>query len=129
MIFGGILLFVSQSKCSHCSFLPQPAQKNQKIPRNQIIEVTYKNRQVQRYICRFDFQKNNEASVQVAFNWSLFLSYFTPCFFASMQSVAWGTTLRRSFGINLPVSLQMPYVLFSIRMRADCKCWMNFICL
>lgn len=34
--------------------------------------------------------------------------YFLPLFLASMLSVAWGTARRRSAGMSLPVSRQMP---------------------
>jgi len=47
--------------------------------------------------------------------------YFCFCF-ASIESVACGTALRRSFEISFPVSRQIPYVLFSIRTSAACKC-------
>ena len=52
--------------------------------------------------------------------------YFLPLFLASMLKVAWGTARRRSAGISLPVSRQMPYVLFSMRTKAACNPWMNF---
>ena len=35
------------------------------------------------------------------------LFYLRACL-ASMHSVAWGTFIRRSFGMSLPVVLQMP---------------------
>ena len=46
------------------------------------------------------------------------LHHFFPANLASILNVAWGTAINRSLGISLPVSRQMPYVLFSIRMSA-----------
>ena len=40
---------------------------------------------------------------------------------ASMLNVAWGTARRRALSINLPVTRQMPYVLFSILIIAFSK--------
>lgn len=45
---------------------------------------------------------------------------------ASMHSVAWGTHIRRSRGMSLPVVLQMPYVLFCMRTRAISRLRINF---
>ena len=46
-----------------------------------------------------------------------------------MLSVAWGTKRNLSFEISLPLILQMPYVLFSIRIRALLRLRINFACL
>ena len=42
----------------------------------------------------------------------------SPLFFASRLCIATGTAFNRSFGINLPVAVHMPYVPFSIRSNA-----------
>src|SRR5258706_2883652 len=46
-----------------------------------------------------------------------------------MDCVVWGTAIRRSFGISLPVTVQIPYVLFLIRTRAFSRLVMYFNCL
>lgn len=43
---------------------------------------------------------------------------FTSPSFASRLSVAWGTARKRALSISLPVTRQIPYVLFSIRIMA-----------
>ena len=43
-----------------------------------------------------------------------------------LEMIELGTARRRSAGISLPVSRQMPYVLFSMRTKAACNPWMNF---
>lgn len=50
------------------------------------------------------------------------VNYFAPLFLASTLNVACGTAIKRSLGMSLPVSRHIPYVLFSIRTRAACKC-------
>ena len=47
-------------------------------------------------------------------------------FLASMLSVAWGTNLRRSFEMSLPVTRQIPYELFSILISAFLRLTINF---
>src|SRR5699024_11077317 len=46
-----------------------------------------------------------------------------------MLRVVCGTAFNLSFWISLPVSLQIPYVLFSIRTKAASKLSINFFCL
>ena len=55
--------------------------------------------------------------------------YFFSITLASMESVACGTARSLSLGMSLPVTRQMPYVLFSIRMSAALRFWIYFICL
>ena len=50
-------------------------------------------------------------------------------FLASILRVAWGTNLKRSLEISLPVTLHIPYVLFSILIKALFKFLINFACL
>ena len=61
---------------------------------------------------------NSEYLLTLDFNEMCF-NYLRPCIcFASMLNVACGTARKRSLGMSLPVSRQMPYVPFSIRTRA-----------
>src|SRR5690606_26710986 len=58
------------------------------------------------------------APVQDAFNSIFKVNYLFIIFLASILKVAWGTARRRALSISFPVTLQIPYVLFSIRIIA-----------
>ena len=60
---------------------------------------------------------------------NILLMFYLCIFFASILNVACGTALRRSLSISFPVTRQIPYVLFSIRIRACFRSLINFSCL
>ena len=75
-----------------------------------------------------DHQKNAQKKKPGAFGKTpchYFLPVFSRMAFPSTVVVACGTRRRRSLGMSLPVTRQMPYVLFSIRTRAASRFWMN----